>query len=198
MEVSTAEVFAVLSRVGVLLKQDKRLPSVVTLVAGESLATSWWSHRKAHLIFSVLSELSDHPDVLFTKLLYGKDTFVHRGLWPVFLAVATSREPWQRRNLSLQARKLLLQASRAAAPVRSSGPAVKELVSRLLVRTEEVHTESGKHEMAVETWTAWAARVGVAPVESVAEARQAIEAACQAMGASLSALPWAPVRKAVT
>ncbi len=183
---------------GLLLKQDKRLPSVVTLVVGGSLATSWWSHPKAHLIFSVLSELSDHPDVLFTKLLYGKDTLVHRRLWPALLAVATSREPWQQRNLPPRARGLLLQANRAGKPVRSSGPSVKELVSRLLVHAEEVHTESGSHEMAVETWTAWAARVGAVPVESVVEARQVLEAACQGIGAPPSALPWVSVKRAAT
>ena len=80
-------VLAALGDQGLLLKQDKLVPSVVGILTGESLRTSWWSHPKARLIFSVLSELADHPDVLFTKLLWQKDTLVHRSLWPALLAV---------------------------------------------------------------------------------------------------------------
>src|SRR5260221_9846327 len=165
-----ARVLKALSRFGLLLTQDKRLPNVVTIVTGESLQTSWWSHPKAHLIFSVLSELSEHPDVLFTKLLGGKAPLVHRTLWPALLAIAEAREPWQRHDLSAPAGKLLDQATRSEAPVRASGPAVKELVSRLLVHAREVHTEAGRHEMAVELWPVWAARVGVEPLESLVAA----------------------------
>ena len=35
---------------------------------------------KGRVIFAVLSELADHPDVLFTKLLGGRTTLVHRRL----------------------------------------------------------------------------------------------------------------------
>ncbi len=59
-------VLAALKRGGLLLKQDKRLPSVVGVLTGESLSTSWWSHPDAHRIFAVLEKLADHPDVLFT------------------------------------------------------------------------------------------------------------------------------------
>jgi hypothetical protein len=187
---STAKVLSTLARLGLLLNQDKRLPNVVTLVTGEALSTSWWSHPKGRLIFSVLSELSDHPDVLFTKLLHGKDTLVHRSLWPAFLTVATAAEPWQQRNLSSGARKLLAQVNEAGAPVRSSGPAVKDLVSRLLVHSKQVHTESGRHEMAIESWSVWSAHSGVAPTKSLDEAREAIERACQGIGAPTSILPW--------
>src|SRR6266853_616566 len=78
----TAEVLQTLVRFGLLLKQDKHLPSVVTILTGEPLATSWWSHPQSQLIFRVLSALADHPEVLVTKLLLSKDTLVHRTLWP--------------------------------------------------------------------------------------------------------------------
>jgi hypothetical protein len=64
----TTRVLASLAEHGLLLKQDKRLPNVVTILIGEALPTSWWSHAKAPLIFRVLSELGDHPDVLLTGL----------------------------------------------------------------------------------------------------------------------------------
>src|SRR4026207_520027 len=93
-------ILAALAHHGLLLKQDKALPSVVGLLTADSLRTSWWSHSKANLIFAVLAHLSDHPDVLVTKLLYRKDTLVHRSLWPALLAVATTRAPWPLDGLS--------------------------------------------------------------------------------------------------
>src|SRR2546423_8801307 len=82
-----AAVLAALSQHGLLLKQDKELPNVVTILTGEKLSTSWWSHPKGKLIFRVLSELADHPDVIVTKLLAGTDTLVHRRLWPALVAL---------------------------------------------------------------------------------------------------------------
>src|SRR5207247_1545232 len=141
----TARVLDILSQSGLLLKQDKCLPNVVTLVTGESLSTSWWSHPKGRLIFAVLSELSDHPDVLFTKLLYRKVTLVHRRLWPALLAVASAGEPWQKRGLLPAARALLTSVTESNTAVRGSGQAVKELEFRLLIHGDQVHTESGHH-----------------------------------------------------
>lgn len=109
-----SRVLAALVEKGLLLKQDKTLPSVVGILTGESLRTSWWSHPKARLIFSVLSELADHPDVLFTKLLHRKDTLVHRSLWPAVLAVGRGRERWQLQGLSSEAGRLLARRLVAA------------------------------------------------------------------------------------
>jgi hypothetical protein len=81
------QVYKKLESYGLLLKQDKEALNVVTILTGEKLSTSWWSHPKSKLIFSVLSDLDDHPDVLIAKLLHGKDTLIHRTLWPHFLAV---------------------------------------------------------------------------------------------------------------
>jgi hypothetical protein len=185
-----ARVLDALSRSGLLLTQDKRLPNVVTLVSGQSLSTSWWSHPKGRLIFAVLSELSEHPDVLFTKLLSRKVTLVHRQLWPALLAVASGDQPWQLHRLSPSARTLLTTVNESNVPVRSSGQTVRELESRLLVHTEEVHTESGRHETALETWSAWSRRVGVKPLRSSMLGRQVLEKAANAIGALSSALPW--------
>jgi hypothetical protein len=184
------QVLAALTSQGLLLKQDKTIPSVVGILTGESLSTSWWSHPKGRIIFAVLSELADHPDVLFTKLLYGKDTLVHRSLWPALLSVARSREPWQLRGLSVTAMSLLERVDGGEDPVWASGPAVKELESRLLAVAREVHTESGRHEMILEPWDVWAARVRCKPLRSVAKARKVIEDAATALGATRKALPW--------
>src|SRR4030095_1027726 len=100
-------VLAALADNGLLLKQDKTLPNVVGILTGESLSSSWWSHPKSHLIFAVLSELADHPDVLVTKMLYGKDTLVHKSLWRAVLALGKAREPWQMHLLSDEAKSFL-------------------------------------------------------------------------------------------
>jgi hypothetical protein len=191
----TTKILDTLSGVGLLLTQDKRLPNVVTLVTGEFLRTSWWSHPKGRLIFKVLSELSDHPDVLFSKLLYGKVTLIHRKLWPAFLTVASANEPWQVRGLTMAGQQLLKSLSESKEPIRSSGRAVKELEVKLLAHAKEVHTESGRHELLVEPWTSWSRDVGVEPLHSVVFARQQLEEATESIGASRSALPWISTKK---
>lgn len=189
-EPAAERVLQALAERGLLLKQDKSLPNVVSMLTGESLRTSWWSHPKGRLIWAVLERLAEHPDVLFTKLLSRKDTLVHRRLWPSVLAVAYSREPWQKRGLSPAARRLLAKVDRGDGPVPASGAPVKELEERLLAHAEEVHTKSGRHEMAVEAWSVWAKRAGCAPARSVSAAREALEHATRDFGAPLQALPW--------
>jgi hypothetical protein len=192
---ATALVLDALTRHGLLLTQDKTVPSVVGIVTGESLRTSWWSHPKAHLIFSVLSELADHPDVLVAKLLYRKDTLIHRSLWPSLLAVAGARAPWQLEKLSRSAKLLLQQIDRAASAVRASGATVRELEMRLLASVYQIHTESGRHELVLESWQAWSGRVGCHAGQSVPHARQVLEQAATALGAPLEALAWRAARR---
>jgi hypothetical protein len=187
---SADAILAALSRSGLLLKQDKDLPSVVGLMTGESLKTSWWSHPRAHAIFAELERLADHRDVLFVKLLFAKDTLVHRRLWPALLAVGAAREPWQVRGLSAAARRLLDEVDESAGPVRAHGPAVRELEKRLLAHTEEIHTESGRHEMTLEPWARWARRVGCRRERSLPQAYEALEEAARDLGAPPKALAW--------
>ena len=189
------DVLAALAGEGLLLEQDKQLPSVVGIVTGESLRTSWWSHPNADVIFSVLSELAEHRDVVFTKLLYRKVTLVHRRLWPSLLAVAEAQDAWQVRGLSTPAKRLLSELERGGAPVRAMGPVVRELQTRLLATAREIHTDSGRHEMVVESWHAWSQRTGSRAARSVTRAREALELATQRLGAPLTALPW-PVNRA--
>jgi hypothetical protein len=80
----------VLRATGVLVRQDKLLPSVVGIITGERLTTSWWNHPKAHEIFHCLEQLAEDSDVLVSRLIGGKVTYIDRRLWPAFLAVATS------------------------------------------------------------------------------------------------------------
>jgi hypothetical protein len=183
-------VLAALTRHGLLLKQDKSIPNVVGIVTGESLRTSWWSHPKSHLIFSVLTRLADDPRVLFVKLLDRKDTVVHSSLWPALLAVGSARAQWQTQGLSASAANLLKRVDRGNTEVRSTGVVAKELQIRLLATAHEVHTESGRHELLLESWSAWSDRVGCKLLKSSAGGRQILEQATASLGAPLKALPW--------
>jgi hypothetical protein len=168
-------VYGALTHYGLLLKQDKVVPSVVGIVTGESLSASWWSHPKSHLIFSILSELSDHPQVLLSKLLSGKDTLVHSHLWPALLTVGSARDEWQLRRLPAAAADLLLRIDRSTSAVRVTGAACKEIQVRLLAPAYEIHTASGRHEMVVEKWSSWSARVSCTALSSGEEGRRMLE-----------------------
>jgi hypothetical protein len=124
-------------------------------------------------------------------LISRKVTFVHRRLWPALLAVALAREPWQMRALSPKARALFKRVEKAG-ELRTSGEAVRELERRLLVRTQQVHTERGSHAKVVERWDRWARRVGVAPLKDVAAARRAIEEAAEALASPRAVRPTLP------
>ena len=183
-------VFAALARNGLLLKQDKSIPNVVGIITGESLRTSWWSHPKSHLIFSVLTRLADDPRVLFAKLLDRKDTLIHSSLWPALLAVGSSREQWQLEGLSTTAANLLQRIDRGRTGIPATGPVAKELQVRLLGTAREVHTDSGRHELLFESWTAWSRRVGCTPLKSSTDGHRVLEQAAAGIGAAPQALPW--------
>lgn len=184
------EILGILKQHGLLLQQDTSALNVVAMITGERLRGSWWSHAKGRLIFAVLSELADHPDVLLAKLLHRKVTLIHRRLWPALLAIVSKGDSWQMRDLSEPALHLLKSVNESATPILGSGPVVKELEAKLLVCSIETHTESGKHQMALEPWSAWARRSGTRSLRSVAVARKQFETATREIGATLSDLPW--------
>lgn len=199
------DVFRELKKWGLVLESDPKLPSVCTVITGEPMKGSWWSHPMAQTIFQVNERLDDHPDVLMAKLLAGKVTFVHRQFWPALLAVATSREPWQIRNLPDTAQKVL-KFLKNAESVRSDelrigtigrkelNESVRILERRLLIHSEQVHTESGAHAKVLESWESWAASARLKVGEmSVAEAKKSLEQRVQELNKRFdgkATLPW--------
>ena len=199
------EVFAQLEKFGLLLESDPKLPNVCTLITGEPMKGSWWSHPVAQTIFQVNERLDDHPDVLIAKLLAGKVTFVHRRFWPALLAVATSQEPWQMRNLSDTAQKVLKYVKKAGS-VRSDelsigtvgrkelSESVRILERRLLIHAQQVHTESGAHAKVLESWESWAASAKLkAGEKSVAKAKKSFEQRVEELNDKFDGkvtLPW--------
>ncbi len=183
-----------LRRDGLLLKQDKTFPNVVTLVTGERLAGSWWSHPAGHEIFAVLEALADHRDVLLAKLVANRDTFVHRRLWPALLAVGLAREDWQLRGLSASAKRLLARLDQEG-EVHEAGEAGKELAQRLLCVGRQAHTASGRHATVLESWPRWSKREQIRRDRlSPGEGRAALEAAIAHLGAAPELLPWRRTR----
>jgi hypothetical protein len=189
---------------GLLLESDPKLPNVCTVITGERMKGSWWSHRLAQTIFQVNEQLEDHPDLLITKLLAGKVTFVHRQLWSELFVVAAAREEWQTKGLSESAHALLKKVSddgivrtdqieRGTLTTKIT-EAARELERRLLVHSDQVHTESGAHAKVLETWESWARRKEFSPAPiTVTQAKATLEKRVQMLNEEFGAkvkLPW--------
>lgn len=142
-------------------------PSLVDVVAGETVKGSWWGHAAAQLIFEKAAALEASPEVLVLKLVGGKVTFVHRALWPALVRVA--RDPARvaaiAAALSPAAARLhaevekcgevrLDQLARQPAwpPERDLARAAKELENGILVHAANVHTERGQHTTGLRSW----------------------------------------------
>jgi|ERR1041384_689739 hypothetical protein len=163
------KIFLHLEKFGLLLLSGSSLPNVATLVAGERVSGSWWSHKAAQRIFVVSETLEDYKDVLLLKLVSNKVTFVHRKLWAQIYSIGVAREDWQLRKLSPVAKRLLktlddqgslltnkLGKEFGAKPAQTA----RELESRLLLHANQIHTESGAHAKVIETWPTWAEHAG--------------------------------------
>ena len=183
------EVDRALRAAGMLLRQDKVLPSVVGIITGERLTASWWDHPKAGEIFRCLGRLGDDSNVLVSRLIGGKVTYLERRLWPAFLAAATSHEPWQKRGLSEDARRLL-RAVLSTGVQRAKGSAARELQERLLVRSAEIHTEAGRHELVLQMWESWPGARAVGPQMSPAGGREQLERVVRRIEGNTALLPW--------
>lgn len=161
---------------GLLMLHDAKLPSATACIAGAAIRGSWWGHAKGKLIFETLNRMED--DVAWAKVVLGKETLVHRRLWPALVAAAESGQPWQTRDLKADA-KTLLRRVRLGKPVQTDAKrAANELERRLLARSYTEHTPSGRHVRFLETWSAWARRSGIAAADlpDAADAIQALSA----------------------
>ncbi len=165
-----AEAMKILEDTGLLLLQGSDIPDVCHLVAKRRINQSWWGDPLGPQIFAVSEMLSDHPDVTIAKLVSGKVTFVHRSLWQKLFAVGNARDDWQTIKLSAQGRLLLGQVDKEGAlrtdklgPTFGTKPGdvARELELRLLIHSEQFHTESGHHTKLLETWETWRLRMGL-------------------------------------
>ena len=189
------DAFTALKKYGLLMLNDPALPNLCRLVAGERVCGSWWVHPRAQEIFQVYDALEDHPDVLILKLISGKVTYIHRTLWPQIVAIGRAREPWQTKDLSAAARKLLTAVDQAPVePGREKAAAAKELDARILVFSAQFHSGSGAHIRRLESWNHWANRRRFSPTSTTAaSARKALEERIANLNrefAGRARLPW--------
>ena len=166
-----------LKEIGLLLVRGSEIPDVCRLVTGKEFQGSWWSNPAAHEIFAVSERLADNPDVTLAKLVSGKVTFIHRQLWQPLFSVGTERSNWQLGDLSIKARQLLTILDTKTTLVSTDlgpkpGDVVRALELKLLIHTDQVHTEKGAHAKVLETWGSWAKRVGFKPQRSNATTAQ--------------------------
>jgi hypothetical protein len=192
----------VLAEHGLLLVHDAKLPSATACIAGAPVPGSWWGHAQGRLIYETLERIEE--SVAWAKLVLGKDTLVHRRLWPALVAAAESGQAWQTRGLKADAKRLLARIRRGGAVGTDEGPrgagrklgvVATELERRLLAHGRSEHTASGHHARFLETWGAWGRARGVAAADlpDAAEAIAALSApvlACTRGGRPAGLLPW--------
>lgn len=183
---------------GLLLHAGGEFPSITTVICGEPISGSWWSHPKANLVYWVMEELDDSGEVTRAKLINGKVTEIHRSLWPALVSIGSARERWQTAGLTDLARALLRKASTGPFRVdeyrqrkftQKPGDAVRLLEKRLLLYTHEIHTDSGKHTKVLNSWQAWweLNRPQRATLPSGADAKSQFESAVTGYRVKL---PW--------
>jgi hypothetical protein len=185
--------------------------SFVFAVAGEPVRGSWWGHAKGHEIFNLSCGLA--KDALFVKLIAGKETLVHRALWPAVVRVATD-SGWRAPRidaLSARARELF-DAVAKAPPLRLDEHAAREKITTkearrdlqearreleraLLVHGYEIHTDRGTHANLLEPWELWAVREKVDVRKmTLEEAVEALRAKCGTASTALD-LPKTPGKR---
>jgi hypothetical protein len=120
--------------------------ALIDVLAGEPVRGSWWGHPAGKRIFSALERLRDDADVFLCKFLEGKQTYVHRRLWPALLRLQAEAGLWP--ALSSPARRLLLKVEREG-EVAASGPLRLALERTLRVVARSEHTPSGAHRVVL-------------------------------------------------
>lgn len=196
----TRQVLEELERRELLLQSGNERPSIVSLIAGGAVRGSWWTHPKANLIYWVCQDLAADPRVTEARLLGGKVTHVWHTRWPELCAVALARDAWQWDGLGPAQRSLV--AGVDAADVRTDridwrgggklGDVCRLLERRLLVKGEEIHTDTGRHAKVLSSWQRFRARQDIGRLPSVDSARSRLE---QLVGDAARLLPWCTSRR---
>jgi hypothetical protein len=188
---------AALRRRGLLLASAADLPNVAEICAGEPVAGSWWGHPAGKRIFATMTRLLADDDVASMKLVSGKVTYVHRGLWADLHCVALSGDKWQMEFLPAREARLLERVDAEGvvrlddAEVAAAETDGRELEARLLVVGGSEHSASGNHERVLASWPTWARGRDVAPAADAPAAYARLDAAAKSLGPR-ARLPWWP------
>jgi len=83
------DALAFIAEHGIVLERARGpRPNLVEKIAGGPVSGSWWAHPKSHEIFAILSAVRASPDVIACRLIDGKVTLIHRGIWPALVLLA--------------------------------------------------------------------------------------------------------------
>jgi len=201
---ATARVRRAVDRYGVLpFSAPEGALSAIRVITGVTVRGSWWGHPAGHLIYWVAEGWDRATSVIATaKLLGGKVTLVHSRLWPALVSVGKARASWQTGGLDPGARNLLrtvdrlgyvrgdLLSQELGMDYASFRHGVKRLELRLLVSASSVHTRTGAHALAAESWSRWASRRHLARWPSPGQARRRFETAGVELGIEPESAQW--------
>lgn len=195
----------IIQSIGLLLLQDKTLKSVVGIVTGEAVSGSWWGHPRGKEIYAVVQQLTERVDILTCKLIEGKVTFVHKSKWDALFSLTSGKEAWQETSSDVETwlvefiRKMgFIRLVLVDYPDHFTAASVKkaadQLERKLLIYSEQIHTEDGHHSRVLKSWKTMASTRGyVPPHVDVLEACASLEQAVQLLGDGTKAsvkLPW--------
>lgn len=148
--------------------------SFVFAVVGGPVKGSWWGHPRGKEIFNLACSLA--AESVSVKLVSGKETLVHRSVFPALARVVTD-ESWRApriASLSKDAKKLLAQVEKTGSVHGAAAKPRLELQRALLVHTDEEHTEKGHHASVLVPWSRW-----VTPAVAKAAKKLSLEAALE-------------------
>jgi hypothetical protein len=138
------------------------VPCLAHTVAGRELVGSWMAAPEVHRIYDLLSELSGH-DLCSAALLDGKVTIFDPSLAPAVHRIASDPDRQDRlvAELPTPAARLFAQVQRDGdVRMDHTGLSTKEgraarlrLERRLLVVSQEIHTDRGSHTVALQPWS---------------------------------------------
>lgn len=183
-------VLSELEKRGLLLASDPALPNITAMVIGEPVKGPSLGHPLARAALDVISQIEKHKDVIWTTLVNGKVTFIHRKLWAPFLGVALARQAWQSDGLSKSARALLKSVDEGANDRSGDKQSVGELESRLLIRVYNIKNERAQQEQRIENWRSFLLKSGLeGPFPAPEEAKALLEKTIEGFTARF---PWQP------
>jgi hypothetical protein len=162
MKKELSKVYSEFKKHGLLLLSDPELPSLVTLIAGEPVKGTWWGHAKGNLMYNLSQELEDDSEILVIKLINKKITYIHKRHWNALFSIVLEKSDWQTKGLKPE-HKSLLQTIQKKKTVRADDASFKKspteigklaakLEEKLVVCSQSIHSESGKHIRQMKTW----------------------------------------------
>ena len=155
-------------------------------------------------MFNVSQNFEDQDGVLVVKLVNKKVTYLHRDHWSALFTLATYQPESRTKGLK-KAHLDLLELVQTKNSVRVDDPSLKmkpaeagkltnKLEEKMLVYSQSIHTDSGKHVRVLKTWNQLMKDMKYKPTKmSVTEAREHFEKVFQSWSpkaAKLVKLPF--------